>query len=408
MRLTPSPPVLEIQALVGIALFSDSTGNFNTGVGAGALTLNNGSSNTAVGTVALLLNTTGTNNTAVGTDALLNNDNTGASLGNINTAVGSGALQNNIDGDSNTAVGAFALFSENATGGFPNGVSNNAIGRDALAFDTTGSFNEAMGVNALIFNDTGSGNIAIGDDALFNNVSGSGNTGVGGAALVNATGSQNTALGTNAGVNQGSGSNNIYIGDTGSDNESNVIAIGALAATGTAYTDCFIGGIFGNPNPGVAVFIDSAGHLSTTASSARFKDDIKPMANASESIFALKPVTFRYKKEYNVKGAQQFGLVAEEVAKVNPDLVFLGRDGKPYTVRYEQVNAMLLNEFLKEHKKVQEQQASIAELKSTVTQQQKGMEVLTAQLKEQAAQIQKVNAQLEVNKPAPQVVLSKP
>jgi uncharacterized coiled-coil protein SlyX len=130
------------------------------------------------------------------------------------------------------------------------------------------------------------------------------------------------------------------------------------------------------------------------------------MDKASESILALKPVTFRYKKEIDAKRIPQFGLVAEEVAKVNPDLVVPGRDGKPYTVRYEAVNAMLLNEFLKEHQQVAEQQATIAELKSTVAQQQKGMNVLTAQLKEQATQIQKVSAQIEMSRPVPKVVLN--
>ena len=173
----------------------------------------------------------------------------------------------------------------------------------------------------------------------------------------------------------------------------NVADIGGIASSGTAYTDCFIGGIFGNTNPGVPVFVGTDGHLSTTASSARFKDDIKRMANASESLFALKPVTFRYKKEYDANRTQQFGLVAEEVAKVNPDLVFLGRDGEPYTVRYEQVNAMLLNEFLKEHKNVEE-------LKNE-------MQTVVAQLKEQAAEIQKVSAQIEMSKPASRVAVSK-
>ncbi len=128
------------------------------------------------------------------------------------------------------------------------------------------------------------------------------------------------------------------------------------------------------------------------------------MEQASEALLALKPVTFRYKKEIDPQGVPQFGLVAEEVEKVNPKLVVRDKDGKVNTVRYEAVNAMLLNEFLKEHKKVETQQATITELESTVARQQKGMEVLTAQLKEQAAQIQKVSAQIEMSKPAPRVV----
>jgi septal ring factor EnvC (AmiA/AmiB activator) len=178
---------------------------------------------------------------------------------------------------------------------------------------------------------------------------------------------------------------------------------------------CFIGGIFGNLTPGVPVYINADGQLSTTASSARFKDEIKPMEKASEAIFALKPVTFRYKKEFDRQGVPQFGLIAEEVEKVNPDLVYHDGQGEIYTVRYEAVNAMLLNEFLKEHRKVQEQEATITELKSTVAQQQKEsrstaaqqqneIQALAATVKDQAAQIQKVSAQIEMTKSAPQVV----
>ena len=153
--------------------------------------------------------------------------------------------------------------------------------------------------------------------------------------------------------------------------------------------------------------IDANGRLGTVASSARFKDAVKPMDNASEVILALRPVTFRYKKELDPDGIPQFGLVAEQVEKVNPDLVARDDEGKSYTVRYEAVNAMLLNEFLKEHKKVEEEEATIAELKSTVAQQQKGMEILTAQLKEQATRIQKVSVQIGMSKRAPQVVTNR-
>jgi hypothetical protein len=201
-------------------------------------------------------------------------------------------------------------------------------------------------------------------------------------------------VGAVAGLNLVNGVFNTYLGDlvgTDAPDENSVIRIADLSS-GYAMSGCFIGGIFGNLTPGVPVFINADGQLSTTASSARFKDDIKPMANTSESIFALKPVTFRYKKQYDAKGARQFGLVAEEVAKVNPDLVFPDRDGKPYSVRYEQVNAMLLNEFLKEHRHVQQQDAIIAR-------QQKQIEAL-------AAGLQQVSAQLELGKSAPQTVLN--
>jgi hypothetical protein len=364
------------------SLFSDVTGNYNTAVGAGALIRNTADSNTAVGAAALLLNTTGTENTAVGTDALVYND-----TGSHNTAIGLVALLSNTTGVDNTATGQGAL-KYNTTAN-----DNTANGINALYSNTTGAENTACGGNALLSNNNGNHNTANGFDALYSNTTGSDNTAIGVDALnSNTTGNNNTAIGYGAGLRQTTGGNNIYIGDLGSAGESNVIRIGAIPANGPNYTDCFIGGIFGNTTPGIPVYIDVNGHLSTTASSARFKDDIKPMANASDSIFALKPVTFRYKKQYDAKGTQQFGLVAEEVAKVNPDLVFLGNDGKPYTVRYEQVNAMLLNEFLKEHRKVEELEANAAR-------QQKEIEMLTAGL-------QKVSAQLEVSKPAPQTVLN--
>jgi uncharacterized coiled-coil protein SlyX len=161
------------------------------------------------------------------------------------------------------------------------------------------------------------------------------------------------------------------------------------------------------------VKVDSTGHLGTVGSSGRFKEQIKPMGNASEAILALKPVTFRYKKEIDPERTPEFGLVAEQVETVNPDLVARDAEGKVYTVRYDAVNAMLLNEFLKEHRKVQEQEATIAELKSVAAkqetinaQQQREVKALAATLKEQASQIQKVSAQLELNKPAPQMVLN--
>jgi hypothetical protein len=413
-------------------LFSVGAGSFNTAVGAGALVLNTASNNTATGAAALLLDTIGTSNTANGTAALefndkannntangafalLNNDVSLSGLGNANTAVGSGALQNNVDGDSNTAVGAFALFNENATGGFPNGVSNNAIGRQALTSLTTGSFNEAFGVNALGANTTSSGNIAIGDDAMFaytgNGTTAGGNTAVGGGALsALLTGTLNTALGTGAGsVDNGGETNNIYIGDTGATGDMNIIAIGNLPATGTNYNVCFIGNastavVMPGIVPGVLtsfqdVGVDAGGGLGTFTSSARFKENIKPMDKASEAIFALKPVTFRYKKEFDPAGAEQLGLIAEDVAKVTPTCVALDRDGKPISVNYRPVTAMLLNEFLKEHKAFVEEQHTVQEQGATIARLEQQIEALTAV-------VQKVSAQLEVSKPAPQTVLN--
>jgi len=192
------------------------------------------------------------------------------------------------------------------------------------------------------------------------------------------------------------GSNNIYIGAgaVGPLRESNTIHIGDNLPSDPGVSACFIGGINGQTTTsGTAVFINSSGKLGTITSSARFKKDITSMDKASDAILSLRPVTFHYKTD--TKGTPQFGLIAEEVAKVNPALVLPDKEGKPYSVRYDQVNAMLLNEFLKAHQKMEEQGATIAQLKS-------GIEALTATVKEQAAQIQKVTAQL--SKPAPQVV----
>jgi len=331
--------------------------------------LTTGVYNTGIGTYSLLSLTDGSLCTATGAGALFSN------TASENTAVGAGALFSNVDGSDNNAVGAFALFS-NVSGSF-----NNAHGRDAL-LNSTGAQNNAMGDDAMFFNTTGSFNTAIGDDALDANVDGN----------------SNVAIGDEAGTGLGASVNNC-------------IAIGAPGAGPFATFDntCFIGSIFDEPvsDPGTqeAVFVDQFNVVGIQSSSRRFKHDIQPMDKASEAILALDPVTFKYNGDKN--GKTQYGLVAEEVAKVNPDLVVQHKNGEISTVRYEQVNAMLLNEFLKEHKKVESQQATIAELKSTVAQQQKGMEVLTAQLKEQAAQIQKVSAQLELNKPAPRAVANK-
>ena len=220
------------------------------------------------------------------------------------------------------------------------------------------------------------------------------------------TGDSNTALGDEAGSNLVDGEGNIYIGaqvQAGSTDELEFIRIGNDTAFAFPY-DTYIAGIYGRsagPSP-LTVFCGSDGKLSANASSRRFKHDIKPIVNASKAILALKPVSFRYNNDS--ANTPWFGLIAEEVAEVNPDLIVRDKEGKPFSVRYDAVNAMLLNEFLKEHKKVEEQQASIADLKSTVAQQQKGMEVLTAQLKEQASQIQKVSAQIQLKKQAPRTV----
>ena len=229
-----------------------------------------------------------------------------------------------------------------------------------------------------------------GTSALGANTTGSANTAAGGVALFNsATGDDNTALGFRAGFNLTNGSGNVYIGR-------------GMEGVSGENNSCYIRSIFGQTSAnGIPVLINSANKLGTTVSSKRFKEDIKPMDKASEALLALKPVTFRYKKEIDPAGKSQFGLVAEEVEKVNPDLVVRDKEGKPYTVRYDQVNAMLLNEFLKEHRKVQKLEANDAE-------RQREIKGLAAKVKEQAALIQKVSAEIAMGKATPNVALSSP
>jgi trimeric autotransporter adhesin len=259
------------------------------------------------------------------------------------------------------------------------GLGNTALGTFSLFSVTTGSFNTAVGGGALSSNMIGNDNTAAGAGALNDNVDGNENAAVGLNALVRNTGSNNVALGSNAGSQATSGSDNVYIGYNiqGSAGESN---------------RCYIKSIFGQTaTGGSAVFIDANSKLGTLTSSKRFKEDIKPVGKASEALFALKPVTFHYKKEIDPAGTAQLGLVAEDVERVNPDLIVRDKEGKPYSVRYDQVNAMLLNEFLKEHRKMQEQEATITQLKrdfgATIAQ-------LTARLDQQASQIQKVSTHL--------------
>jgi hypothetical protein len=329
------------------SLLSITNGSFCTGVGAGTLLSNTADENTATGAGALLTNTTGTQNTATGTFSLFNN-----TTGNGNVGNGFQALASNTTGSGNTASGLGALTSNT------DGNENTATGALALTHNI-GAFNTANGVNALASNTTGSSNTASGLGALSNNT----------------TGTDNIALGESAGSEITTASDVICIG-AGGNNVDN---------------GCYIGQIFNaTSSGGSAVFVDLTGRLATATSSRRFKDDIKPMEQRSEALFALKPVSFHYKKEIDTAGISQLGLVAEDVEKVNPDLVVCDKEGKPYSVRYDQVNAMLLNEFLKEHKKVEELEANAAC-------QQKQIGALIAGL-------QKVTAQLSASKPMPQVV----
>jgi Chaperone of endosialidase len=322
-------------------------------------------------------------NTAEG-DLALFNLSFGTAVGFNNTATGFQALFSNTGGNNNTANGFNALFSNT------NGSKNTANGRDALFFNTTGYENTASGVEALQNNTTGIDNTANGGEALFTNMSGDNNTANGEDALRNnTTGSSNIGLGNGAGSNLTTGNNNIDIGNQGVAAESNTIRIGTVGTQ----TATYIAGITGKSvGQGVPVIIDKTGNLGTANSSARFKREIKPMDKASEAILALKPVAFRYKKEVDPEGTPQFGLVAEDVEKVNPDLVARDAQGKVYTVRYDAVNAMLLNEFLKEHCKVQRLEAALA--------------AVNERLKAQDAKIHKVNAKVQLTKPAPQMIAS--
>jgi hypothetical protein len=262
----------------------------------------------------------------------------------------------------------------------PTGFENAATGLEALFANTTGFHNTADGFAALSRNTTGNHNTANGDEALGGSTTGNFNTTNGAHSLENnTTGSGNTAFGFGAG-------NNVTTA-------SNVICIGSGVAGANVSSGCYIGSVFGQTSSGGgAVFINSNGKLGTSTSPRRFKKEIKPMERTSEALFALKPVTFRYKNEIDPAGTPRFGLVAEEVEKVNRDLVVRDQEGKPYTVRYDAVNAMLLNEFLKEHRPVQQLKQEIAALAATV--------------KEQSAQIQKVSARIDASEPAPQITLN--
>jgi len=368
------------------ALFHLSTGAHNTALGVNAMFLNNtGGNNTAVGDSALKRNTSGNNNTATGIQALFNN-----TTASNNTADGNVALWSNTTGTENTATGTGALFSNttargNTADGFfalnsNNSDFNTAVGFQALFANFSGLENTAVGDQALLHNTGGFFNVAVGGAALLSNMTGNDNVACGGGALNDTTGDDNTALGFQAGIFATTGSNNVYIGS----------GVSGVAGESNA---CYIASIFGRTSVnGTPVLINSNNKLGTATSSKRFKDAIKPMDKASETIFALKPVTFRYKKNLDPEGTPQFGLVAEDVQNVSPALVVRDKEGKPYTVRYDQVNAMLLNEFLKEHKTVQEQGATIARL-------QKQIEALTAGL-------QKVSAEVELQKPSAQTVVN--
>jgi hypothetical protein len=358
------------------ALVENVAGDFNTAVGSGALFGNrSGSENTATGLDALSRNTTGSNNTAIGTWALYSNE-----TGINNTACGYQALFHNASGDNNTGVGLNALYSN------LDGIDNTASGLNALLGNTSGSENTATGHSALQSNTEGNDNTAVGHDSLFNNT----------------TGSNNIAIGHAAGSNLTSGNNNIDIGFAGVAGEANTIRIG----TPGTQTATYIAGISGTAiGGGLVVRINANGQLGTAPSSERFKQNITAISDRSDVLYALRPVTFRYKPELDPECVQEFGLVAEEVEKVDSNLVIHDTEGKPYTVRYDAVNAMLLNEFLKEHRKVEQLQTAIIQQKQSfeanLTKQQRQIETL-------AMGLQQLNARFVTAKsPAGKLGMSK-
>ncbi|MGB9474852.1 MAG: tail fiber domain-containing protein [Candidatus Udaeobacter sp.] len=413
------------------SLLSLTSGSLNTADGAGTLLSNIADQNTATGAGALLNNSTGEDNTANGAFALFSNTTAGG-----NTAIGSNALLNNTTGGTlgitnNFAVGPNVAIGQQALENNTIASGNTAVGYQALNSNTTGLNNTDLGISTAVgFQslahasgpDAGA-NDGFGYQTLFNLTSGGSDVAIGANALLNLTsGDANTAVGAGAGSNLTSGDFNVFIGQgAGSNvtNASNVICIGADAAGNNAGLSCFIANIFGQTSAGgVGVFINSNGRLGTSTSSRRFKEDIKPMGRASEAILALKPVTFHYKRELDADRIPQFGLVAEDVEKVNPDLIVRDKDGKPYSVRYEQVNAMLLNEFLKEHREVEElkaaavrRDATVADLQSTVVKQEKGFQLKLAKQEKQIEALtlglEKVSAKIEISGHAPEVVINR-
>jgi trimeric autotransporter adhesin len=359
----------------GLALSYNTTGSYNTALGLDALVNNTtGSYNTATGSTALFYNT-GDSNTATGSNSLH------FSVGSNNTATGSTALYNN-NGSYNTATGSSTLYwgygsYNTATGGlalFYNvGSYNTATGANALALNSSGANNMADGYNALTSNRTGNYNNASGEAALYSNSSGDGNEASGHAALYsNTTGSYNLAVGYAAGYNQTTGSNNIYIGHRGVAAESGITRIG----TPGTQTEVYVAGIENSRITGSAVYVTSTGALGVMGSSQRFKTDVATMPEASAKLSQLRPVTFRYKTD--PKGVLQYGLIAEEVDKVYPELVLHDQAGKIEGVRYEELAPMLLKEVQKQQSRIAAQDAKIARLEQMNESMQAAMAKLLA------------------------------
>jgi len=353
------------------AMFFNSTGSHNTAIGENALLVNQGSDNTAIDYHALFNNTLGDQNTAIGHEALVNAtsafntaigyralfSNTG---GHQNTAIGHRALVNNTAGAYNTATGLAALEA-NTTG-----IENTATGRFALVRNTTGNNNTANGFEALLNNETANLNTGVGVQALNDNVAGLQNTAVGAKALKKSTGTKNIGIGYQAGVTLQTGNNNIYIGNQGAGDEFQTIRIG------TAQTGRFIAGIANAAvgNAATVIIDTTTGQLGVPLSSARYKQDIAPMGTRSEKVLDLRPVTFAYRDD--ARAVTHYGLIAEEVATVYPDLVTRTASGEVQTVKYQELIPMLLNELQRQRHEFQQalhsQQQELAELRALVGQ----------------------------------------
>jgi hypothetical protein len=358
------------------ALPPTTTGTQNTAVGDYALHSNtSGYYNTATGYEALFFNS-GSYNTASGDGALYSN-----TLGDSDTAMGANALGSNTTGSSNTSTGAFALET-NTTGSF-----NIADGYQALVANTTGSYNTASGANALYHNN-GDSNTAAGYEAMIGNLTGSDNTASGYQAMYyNSAGNNNVAIGYQAGYNVTTASNNIHIGHQGLATDSGAIRIGTAGTQTTAFIAGIEGVTTGNNNA-VPVLVDSNGQLGTISSSRRYKEDIKDMGETSSGLMHLRPVTFRYKKPFN-DGSQpiQYGLIAEEVAEVYPDLVARSTDGQVETVKYQVLDSMLLNEL-------QKQNATIAAQKERIGAQEQQIQAQEQQIRAQEQQVRSLAERL--------------
>jgi len=427
-------------AIGAATLWTNQAGGYNTAVGLGALQVNSaGSYNTANGGLALQLNTTGSNNTANGYQALEYNTVAGGNVAVGSQALYSNAGDSNYDGWYNTAVGTGALFSNNDTSGsgsyalantavgynamYSNtkGAWNTAVGHKALNSNTTGSYNTALGYqalsggnanlfyntavgylaakassnfsnsafgyNALTAATTGGWNTAIGTDALQTNVTGSYNTAIGVAALSATTGSRNIGIGTWGGDYLTTGSYNIDIGNEGVSAESNTIRIG-VQGTQTA---TYVAGIYNGNMGGNVVYVNSSGQLSSYSSSRRFKQDILDLGDTTNIVMRLRPVRFHYKSQ-GQQGPEQYGLIAEEVNEVVPEMVGHGQDGQIDSVRYDKLDILLLNELQKQHRLLEAQkkqlQAKISRLQQQVHAQQAQINEQRAALKVQAKQSQ--------------------